>query len=148
MCGAAKGRIHITPAGVVTIQPFGLPDTATCFTSLEGASFALSATGFTALTLENGWTHAPFSTRNAAVSVSGGIVRFQGAIATAGTTTTFATLPAAFRPATSVWLPVTMCDSANGRIHIGSNGSASVQAEVDAASATCFTSLEGVTFGQ
>ena len=149
MCGATKGRLYITPAGVVNVQPAGgTTSNAQCFTSLEGASFALSSAGFTAVTLATGWSNAPYATRNAAVSNAAGIVRFQGGLlGTTGGSTSLFTVPVGFRPSTNVWLPVTLCNSQFGRIYIGTDGAVSVQAEVSVDDATCFTSLEGVTFG-
>jgi hypothetical protein len=147
LCGSAKGRLHITSGGAVDIQPFGTMSDATCFTSLEGVSFALGTSGFTALTPLNGWTGAPFYTRKPAVSNASGIVRFQGAVATSGTTTTIFTLPAAFRPTAQVWIPVTLCDSAGGRVVVQTDGTMYVEAETKVTDATCFTSLDGVTFG-
>src|SRR4029077_11903429 len=99
LCNATNGRLDIAPSGVVTVQQqdSGFAD-AQCFTSLEGVSFATSATGFTGLTLQNGWTNAPFGTANAAVALAGGIVHFEGAVSS-GTNSVLFTLPAGFRPA-------------------------------------------------
>ena len=41
LCGAAKGRLDIAPDGTLFIEAEGGVSTnATCFTSLEGVSFA------------------------------------------------------------------------------------------------------------
>jgi hypothetical protein len=149
LCSATNGRLEIQPNGVVNVEPEGAFSNAQCFTSLDGASYAKSATGFHALTLRNGWTNAPFSTRNAAVKSIAGIVHFEGAIATAGTNAEPFVLPAAFRPAADVYVPVDLCDASNGRLIISTNGDVSVQAENGTFSnAQCFTSLEGVWFVQ
>jgi hypothetical protein len=142
---ATKCRLYITTGGVVTVQPQGAATDATSFTSLEGVSFALSATGFTALTLQNGWTTTSFSTRAPAVSSAGGIVRFQGAMAS-GTTTAAFTLPAAMAPATTMYVAVDMYLAAKGRLIIQSTGVVSVQAETAFTDAQSFTSLEGAWF--
>ena len=149
---AAKGRLHFTANGSVTIEPFGAASTATAFTSLEGVSFPLNVTGYTALGLQNGWANAPFYTRNAAAIVSNGIVRLQGAIAAPnGSATTVFTMPAGFRPPATVWLRVSMCNAGagatEGRIYIMPTGVAVAQPETNATDATCFTSLEGLWFG-
>lgn len=146
MIGAAKGRLNISGTSV-TVQPYGSTATdATGFTSLEGVSYALNATGYTALTLNTGWTNAAFGTRNAAAQVSNGIVRLQGGLQSSGTDTTVFTLPAAFRPAAVVYVNTDGFASAPGRITIGTNGVASVQGAVASGDVLSFTSLEGVWY--
>src|SRR5262249_52414747 len=54
LCNATNGRLHIQHNGTVTVEASNFSN-AQCFTSLDGASFAKSATSFTALTLKNGW---------------------------------------------------------------------------------------------
>jgi hypothetical protein len=146
LCGAANGRLFIHTDGVVTVQAQTAFSSAQCFTSLEGASFALDATGTTALTLKNGWTNAPFSTRNAAGKNIGGVVHLEGAIATSGTNPIAFTLPVAWRPTTDVYVPVDLCNANNGRLFIHTDGVVTVQAESAFSDAQCFTSLEGVSF--
>src|SRR5690349_11988378 len=139
-CNGGMGRLVIQPDGTVTVQT-----NATCATGLEGASFALSSVGFTSLTLQNGWTNAPFGTSNAAVELINGVVHFKGAIAGGSSPVAF-TLPAGFAPATMVYVPVDMCGATNGRLVISPSGTVSVQAESSFANAQCFTSLDGVSF--
>jgi hypothetical protein len=148
LCNATKGRIHIVPSGVVDVEAEGGTfSNAQCFTSLDGASFAPKTTGFTPLTLVNGWTNAPFSTSNAAVQKINGIVHFKGAIATAGTNPVPFTLPAGLRPLTDVYVPVDLCNATKGRIHIVPSGVVDVEAEGGTFSnAQCFTSLDGAWF--
>ena len=150
LCNATKGRIHIVPSGVVDVEAEGGTfSNAQCFTSLDGASFAPNTTGFTPLTLVNGWTNAPFSTSNAAVQKINGIVHFKGAIATAGTNPEPFVLPVRFRPVTNVYVPINLCDATKGRIVIQTNGVVDVQAEGGTFSnAQCFTSLDGASFVQ
>jgi hypothetical protein len=145
-CGATNGRLHITPAGVADVETEGAFSNAQCFTSLDGVSYAPSATGFTALTLQNGWTNAPFSTSNAAAEVVAGVVHLKGAIATSGTNAVPFTLPAGFRPATDVYVPLDLCNSANGRLHIIPSGVAAVETAGSFSNAQCFTSLDGASF--
>jgi hypothetical protein len=148
MCNATNGRLLIQPTGVVTVeqQDSGFAN-AQCFTSLEGVSFATSATGFTALTLQNGWANAPFSTSNAAVALAGGVVHFKGAVASGSSGVLF-TLPAGFRPAKDVYVPVDLCNATNGRLHIQPNGVTDVEVPSSEtfADAQCFTSLDGASF--
>jgi hypothetical protein len=143
LCNAANGRLLIQPTGFVTVEAETSFSDAQCFTSLDGASFALTATK--ALTLQNGWTNAPFSTSNAAVSLISGIVHFKGSIA-GGTTSVAFTLPPSMRPSTSVYVPVDMCNATNGRLLIVPDGTVSVQAESSFSNAQCFTSLDGASF--
>jgi hypothetical protein len=150
LCNATNGRLFIQHNGVVTVQAEGNTfSNAQCFTSLDGVSFAKSASSFTSLTLQNGWTGAPFGTSNAQVRTITGIVHFKGAMATTGTNPVAFTLPSAFRPATAVYVPVDLCNGTNGRLFIQHNGVVTVQAEGNTfANAQCFTSLDGVSFAK
>ena len=147
LCNATKGRLHITAAGVVDIEAEnGTFTNAQCFTSLDGASF-VTANNFPALTLINGWTNAPFATSNAAAQKISGIVHFKGAIATSGTNPDPFVMPATMRPAADVYIPIDLCNSTTGRLHITSAGIVDVEAEGGVFSnAQCFTSLDGVWF--
>ena len=147
LCGAAKGRLVVQPSGVVSIaQEGGGLTNAQCFTSLDGASFASTASGFTALPLQNGWTNAPFSTSAASAANIGGFVQLKGAIGSGSTNDVF-TLPAGLRPSTFVYVPVDLCDAANGRLFIQPSGQATLNIEGGTLStAQCFTSLDGATF--
>ena len=146
LCGAFRGRLHIQPSGVTSVQAEGATwSNAQCLTALDGASF-LTSSVFTQLVLQNGWVNAPFSTRNAAVRLSQGIVQFRGAIASGANGVLF-TLPAQFRPPTKVYANVDLCGSTKGRLNIMPNGEVTVQAENNQFSnAQCFTSLEGASF--
>jgi hypothetical protein len=147
LCNATKGRLFIQPSGAVMVQAEGgVFSNAQCFTSLDGASFALHATGSTALTLINGWKNAPFGTSKAAARKAAGIVHLQGAIAS-GTSAVPFVLPAAFRPTTDVYVPVDLCNATNGRLFIQPSGAVTVQAQGGVFSnAQCFTSLDGAWF--
>src|SRR5262249_11234299 len=110
---ASNGRLVIQPTvGRASRTAMGAFANAQGFTSLDGASFATSASSFTPLTLQNGWANAAFGPSNAAVRTIGGIVHFKGAIAH-GAGSPF-TLPPAFRPATNVYVPVDLCNAYNG----------------------------------
>jgi len=150
MLSSAKGRLIIDPSGNVTLQAYsGIAADATGFTSLEGASYVLSATGSTPLTLGAGWSNAPFSTRNAAISVANGIVQLQGAIASSGTSLANAfTIPAGFRPSATVYVAADMYGAAPGRVQIAPDGTVTLQQANGLATnvATQFTSLEGVWY--
>ena len=146
LVNGARGRLIISSGGAVSVQAQNAFTDASGFTSLEGAWFALSASGSTALTLQNGWTTY---TRAPAVSVSNGIVRFQGAISTSGTTLLPFALPSGFLPAVDVYTPVDLFAASKGRLHIQPSGTVTIEAEGSTTTnATGFTSLEGVSFAQ
>ncbi|HLJ85742.1 MAG TPA: hypothetical protein VKZ53_02910 [Candidatus Angelobacter sp.] len=149
LCGANTGRLHITPGGTVDINvPSGAAasNPAQCFTSLDGAWFAATDTGFTQLAPINNWMNAPFSTSNAAAANAYGIVYFKGAVSS-GTSSVVTTLPVAFRPITDVFIPVDLCGANDGWIQIAA-GSGEVTINDPTASAPCFLSLDGVSFVQ
>ena len=98
MCNANSGELAIAPNGVTQVISQGATSTATCFTSLDGASFALSPSSFTTLSLQPGWTEFDNLYRKGAVRVINGIVHLEGEIKTAGTNPAAFTLPAGFRP--------------------------------------------------
>jgi hypothetical protein len=148
MCNANTGRLFIQAStGTVTVETPTSFSNAACFTSLDGASYVLHAP--TALTLQNGWTNAPFNTSNAAGELAGGIVHLQGAVATTGTNPQPFTMPVALRPKHTVFVPLDLCSSNVGAIEIEPNGTATVQALGGAFSnAQCFTSLDGAVYAR
>jgi len=146
LCNASNGRLLIRPDGVVTVTAETRFANAACFTSLDGASFAKSATSFTPLALRNGWRNAPYGTSDAAVRVVSGTVHFKGAIWTGGTSSHPFTLPAGFRPPAYVYVPVDLCRASKGRLGIAPSGTVTVQAETRFSNAACFTSLDGASF--
>ncbi len=149
LCQGRKGRLVISPSGDVSVNAVGPLSDAQCFTSLEGASFAVATTGFTELTLQNGWTNAPFSTSNAAASMADdGIVRFKGAVS-GGSSALLFTLPDSMRPTTTAWIPIDLCVTQPGRLRVQSSGEVFVEfvgSTTFELSAQCFTSLDGASF--
>jgi hypothetical protein len=148
LCLARKGRIIVQTDGVVRVAAFSQFSDATCFTSLEGAWFATGQTGFAPVTLQSGWTNSfGFGTRGPKVGNLGGIVRFQGAIQ-GGTDGVVFNLPRELRPATLAFSPIDLCGGAKGRLVIRPNGDVTINTVSGGFSAaTCFTSLEGASFG-
>ena len=144
LCDAANGRLLVEPDGMVNVQAETSISDAQCFTSLDGASFALTAG--TRLTTINGWSGAPFGTSEPEAALIAGVVQFKGAISTTGTSTDPFTLPAGLRPAKDVYVPVDMCNATNGRLLIKPDGVVSVRAQASFSDAQCFTSLDGVSF--
>lgn len=93
--------------------------------------------------------NAPYGTAKAAVRNISGIVHFRGAISTSGTDADPFILPAGFRPAKDVFIPVDLCNGDNGRLDIQPDGVVTVEAEnSDFAQAQCFTSLDGASFAR
>ena len=148
LCNAAKGRMRILSTGDITIDSESGFANAGCFTSLEGASFVLSANSGTAPTLATGWTNGSFNSGPVRVRNDNGIARFSGATSL-GTGATVMTLPAQFRPATNVWLYVDFVGAGRGRVLVSPNGTVSVDPATAStlSAAESFLSLEGAEFG-
>jgi hypothetical protein len=150
LCDANKGRLDIAPSGVVSVQAEGSFSDAQCFTSLDGASFALSASSFTPMALLNLWTNAPYGTSDAAAANINGIVYLKGAIAMPGTEPTAFVLPVGDRPAFRVFIPVDLCNGTYGILYITANGEVTVSGQggpwSNWSNVQCFTSLDGASF--
>jgi hypothetical protein len=144
-CGANYGNLVIWPTGEVEVDAEGLLTNATCFTSLDGVSFAKSGTSFTTLTLRNGWVKSSGTAKPSARVISG-IVHLRGGMKTSGSSDEPLILPKAFRPAAIVFVPVDMCNSAKGHLEIKPSGVVFVETEQAFSNATCFTSLDGVSY--
>ena len=148
LCRGANGRLDVAPTGVVTVETEGGTHwgNAQCYTSLDGVSFAPSASSFTKLTLKNGWVNYGFGTASPAARKISGIVHLEGAMRTKGLNQVAFTLPPGDRPALRVFVPIDLCGGANGDLFI-QGGSVYVEAEGGVwSNAQCFTSLDGVSF--
>jgi hypothetical protein len=144
-------RLRLLAAGAVSAVVVVLPVGALGSTAAQVATSAVPAltSSWTAITLHNGWTSSPFRTSAPAVRTISGIVHLKGAIALTGTNPVPFTLPAAFRPASVVPIPVGMCNASSGRLQIEPTGVVTVQADAGAFSnAACFTSLDGASFAK
>jgi hypothetical protein len=151
LCNANKGRLQIEPSGVVFVWAELNFSDAACFTSLDGATFAISARSFTTLKLQNGWQYYGYSTYKPAVRLSSGIVQFEGAIYAGANpfTTVLFTLPKSMRPAKSVYIEIDLCRQNNGRLYIQPTGAVQMYAENGVAhNPQCFTSLDGAWFAR
>ena len=148
LVNGARGRLVIGSNGAVSVGAQSAFSDAQGFTSLEGAWFALSSSGFTALTLQNSWA-TYVGTRAPAISISNGIVRFEGAMSTSSTTLVPFAIPGGFLPGSYIYTPIDLCNANMGRLDVTPSGSASIDVEGGTTSnATCFTSLEGVSYAQ
>lgn len=145
LCDTTNGRLHIRPNGEVGVEAEVSFDDATCFTSLEGASFAVAPPGQVSLPLINGWS-TPKGSRAARAALVGGVVHLSGAIETLGTDKHPFVIPAGMRPGATIFVPLDLCGAADGRLRIGTSGVVTVQADDDFADAQCFTSLDGATW--
>ena len=65
-----------------------------------------------------------------------------------GSDSTLFTLPPAFAPPTAVCVPVDLCNAANGRLFITTDGTVQIQAENNFTDAQCFISLDGAFFAK
>jgi len=149
MCNATPGELNIAPTGVTQVISDGANANATCFTSLEGASFAASAASFSQLRLQAGWKEFGSFFRKGAVRLSGGFVRFEGEIMPTGKNTVAFILPAKFRPSSTVRILINLCTGEMGQLSITAKGVARVQSEPGQSFAIkCGTSLEGAAFAR
>lgn len=146
MCDATGGELNIAPTGVTEVISGGASSNATCFTSLDGVSFALSAKSFTALKLQPSWTQFGSLFRKAAVRTLGGMVHFEGEIQPTSNKAIAFILPAALRPSKNVNVLINVCTGSIGRLHITPNGVVSVRSEEGFWAVKCGTSLDGATF--
>jgi len=131
-------------AGAICAAAVTLP-----FAGAAVAQTPSTAPAFIPLTLKNGWSNYQNDTANVAVTNVSGIVHLKGGIKTSGVNQVPFTLPAAFRPARNVDVPIDLCNGANGRLEITPNGVATVTAQAgNWANAQCLTSLDGVSFAR
>jgi hypothetical protein len=148
LCWSAKGRMNIDVNGFVNIQVAsgGAWASAQCFTSLEGASFALSESAGSGVALVNGWASRAFGSGFVRFRNDNGVIRFKGATS-GGTATKILTLPPAFKPATNVWMYVDTVSAKRGRLLVTPDGSVYVDPPSQLADAQGFLSFEGAEFG-
>lgn len=147
LCDAHNGRLDISTDGTVHVEVGdGDFSHAQCFTSLEGASFALSNGGYKAVKLKNGWQTTIYGTATPAANSTSGIVSLEGAMSSSKTSTTAFILSAKLRPSARVYVPADMFGATNGRLIIDTDGTVTVDHETDGQFALDFTSLDGVSF--
>jgi hypothetical protein len=156
LCNATNGRLHVSPNGTVVIEAQSSFSNAQCFTSLDGVSFALPAASSTPLTLRGGWAGSPYGTGAPTIAVINGVVHLSGALYCAGTcshdviTMTDATVS---DPPFAYQVKVDLCNATPGTLDLGiwenDDSSLTPAAWVGSAelpSASCFLSLDGVTY--
>jgi hypothetical protein len=144
-------RNHTLTATQVNVGKLGTVPNAGHANAASVATMALSvaAPSWHALSLQNGWTGAPFGTSAPAVANYNGIIYMRGGIATTGTNPVPFVLPAADAPTHVVDVAADMCNATTGRLQIEPTGVVTVEAEGGAFSnASCFTSLDGIEFAR
>jgi hypothetical protein len=146
MCNSTAGRLFIQPSGEVTVQTSYPWSDATCFTSLDGASFVINPIGGDALTPINGWHGAPFGTRAPVAYWTPEGVHLLGGLQTSGTNPLALVLPSSIAPTHNVYVPVDMCGGTTGRIEITPAGDVYVQYAGSWSYPQCFVSLDGATY--
>lgn len=143
LCNGAVGRLLILPTGKVKVQSATDFSAASCFASLEGATFRLSAPN--PLATLNNWTSAAFGTRASKAAVSGPTIHLVGGV-TGGDTSLVTVLPEGLRPNATVYVRTNLCGAAPGRLIIEPNGEVRAASPDTFTDAQCFTSLDGVSF--
>ncbi|MBL8776404.1 MAG: hypothetical protein JNK12_10745 [Acidimicrobiales bacterium] len=143
LCNGAVGRLLVLPTGKVKVQSATDFAAASCFASLEGATFRLSAPN--PLATLNGWSSAAFGTRAAKAAVSGPTVHLVGGL-NGGSDSLVTVLPEGLRPSSTVYVVTNLCGAAPGRLIIDPNGEVRTASPVTFTDAQCFTSLDGVSF--
>jgi hypothetical protein len=117
--------------------------------SVATRALSLAAPSWQPLSLQNGWTKAPFGTSPPAVANYNGLIYLKGAIATDGTNPVPFVLPTADRPTHFVDVTADMCNATSGRLQIEPDGVVTVEPEAGTFSnAACFTSLDGIEFAR
>ncbi|HEX9035342.1 MAG TPA: hypothetical protein VF834_26160 [Streptosporangiaceae bacterium] len=132
-----SGKMNAEINATSTSSPAG-------YTSLAGVSFPAKTTAQSKLTLVNGWksSQVRWSSGDPSYTVRGGVAYLSGSLH-GGTSSAFATLPAAARPASNLYLSVyTFSGSYGGIVYIGKNGTA----EAYDGAATSYTSLAGISY--
>lgn len=145
LCLARPGRIIVLVSGEVLVQSAAVFSDAQCFTSLEGASFALAPAGSTPIALVNGWVAYAGGTSPPSAAIVDGMVQLKGAISS-GTGEWAFTLPVEMRPSSDTWVSIGVVNAAKGRILVQPNGAVYVGGQSSFADAQNFTSLDGVKF--
>jgi hypothetical protein len=139
-----QGFLTIYPTGQVyaSATPYS---NAQGFSSFAGISYPAPSMATHKLTLKNGWvsSQAEYNTGDPAYSVSGGVAYLSGSLhQSSGTNQVFAVLPAAARPAHSLYLSVYTYSGTMGLLEIFPNGTI---AAYDGGSQQ-YTSLAGISF--
>jgi hypothetical protein len=139
-----QGYLVIYPTG--EMMAWASPESnAQGFTSLAGVSYPAPSLTTHKLTLEDGWksSNGQYGTGDPSYAVSGGTVYLSGSLhQPVGTSEISTTLPAAARPAHTMYLTVYTYDGTLGLVEIEPNGTMYTYM----GGAQQFTSLAGISF--
>ncbi len=141
--GGTTGTLYITPNGVMKASSTP-PGNAPVYTSLATVSFPARSTRQATFSLRNGWhsEQPAWGSGDPSYSVSGGVVRLSGSLATSGTSEEFAVLPRAARPSHVLYLTAYTFAGTFGTVQIEPDGAAYAYS----GSASEFTSLAGISY--
>jgi hypothetical protein len=156
----APGGRHL---GIMGHAPALLLSAAALALSLGGAAYATSggaqavrpavtSVTFHKLTLLNGWVseQAVWGSGNPSVGILNGVVYLSGSLAQSPAgLPQFATLPAAYRPAHSMWITTYTFGGTSGTLAISKTGvmvATSAGTCGTETTAECYTSLAGISF--
>ena len=159
-----RGLVAQTPALVISVMALalsvgGVSSASTQITGGHSQGVVHATTGnvtntvvFQTLTLINGWTseQSTYNTGNPSVGIQDGVVYLSGSLdqETPGSSS-FATLPTAYRPKHNLYLTVYTNADTYGTLFIDKNGAMQAYASETCGSgntAECFTSLAGVSY--
>jgi hypothetical protein len=142
-------ELHTLTGTDINLQKLGtVPDASHAnASSVATRALSVAAPAWHTISLQNGWTAAPFGQAKPAVTNDNGIIFLKGAMSSGGTNPVPFTLPAADRPTHVVDVPADMCTATGGRLQIEPDGVVTVEPEGGTfANAACFTSLDGIEF--
>jgi len=156
---ASTGRVG---RSLVAQTPALIVATLALVLSAGGAAYAsnqlstrpqvTSTVTFHKLSLINGWAskNSTYGSGNPSVAIANGVVYLSGSMAQqTPTSSEFATLPLAYRPAHNMWLTVYTFGYTAGALYIGHNGTMEALSSGACGGGTlaqCFTSLASVSY--
>jgi hypothetical protein len=140
--GGTFGALAIGTNGMYVHSPVVADGQA--YSSLAGVSFPAATTAMHTLSLLNSWAGGAFGGGDPADTVTGGVVHLSGSLSqpSSGTNDEFAVLPAAARPAHTLYLNVNTIGNSTGVLEIDPSG----VMHAYQGGAQSFTSLAGVSF--
>ena len=146
--GGTFGALDIFQDGEMYVHSPLVAD-GQAYSSLAGVSFPAATTATHTLSLLNGWQGNAFGDGDPAYTVTGGVVHLTGDLhqPSSGTNDEFAVLPAAARPAHTLYLNVDTYGNTTGVLNILPDGvMEAYQGNGVNVSSQDFTSLAGVSF--
>jgi hypothetical protein len=145
--GGTFGALEIWTTGQLFVQSPIVAD-GQGYSSLAGVSFPAATTAMHTLNLRNGWQGNAYGDGDPAYTVTGGVVHLTGDLhQPSGTNEEFAVLPAAARPAHTLYLNVSTFGNTTGVLRIYPDGvMQAYQGNGQNVPSQNLTSLAGVSF--